>query len=247
MTALLLVLAARADEGAFDHRHALFSRFLEGAVAGESVDYALLASRRSLLEGYLAQVAAAEPAGFDRAQQLALYVNAYNAWTLAIVLDAGPPASIRDLDGGKVWDTRRVRVGGQELTLNELEHQRARALADGRVHAVVNCASRGCPPLPPTPLVPDGIEAQLDDAARRWVRTNALRWDGDTVALSRIFEWYPEDFAGLAQRDLPGVEGAQEQALWFVARFAEPALRDRLLSGAVSATWAEYDWALNRK
>lgn len=249
MTLLLITLAvgAAADEGPFDHQHGTFAKFLEGAVGVDSVDYGALAARRPLLDRYLGEIAAVDASGFSSSQKLALYVNAYNAWTLATVLDAGPPASILDLDGGKVWDTRRFRVAGEQLTLNEIEHGRARKLADGRVHAVVNCASRGCPPLPPTPLSPVDVDAQLDRAARRWASSNAFRLDGDTVALSKIFEWYADDFVADAKGDLPGVDGAAENALWFLSRFTDDPTREKLLSGTVRVSWAEYDWKLNRK
>lgn len=232
----------------FDHDHQVFADFLAGAVDARGVDYDLLAKRKDRLDTYLVQVAEAATGGMTDAQKLALYVNAYNAYTLKVVLEAGPPASIRDLDEGKVWDSRRFVVAGSELTLNEMEHGHARKLADGRVHAVVNCASRGCPPLPPQPLRPGSVDAQLTEAARRWVATNAVSVEADTVGFNKIFEWYADDFTSFHGGDLPGVDGPLENAAWFVLAHGAPeATAAGLRAGTWTATWAEYDWSLNRQ
>lgn len=244
---LLSAVAALAAPGAFDHSHPQLAAFLQGAVSETGVDYGLLATRRPTLDAWLAEVKTADPTGWTDAQKLAFYVDAYNAYTLATVLDAGPPASIRDLDGGKVWDTRRFGVAGESLTLNEIENGRVRKLGDGRVHGVLNCASKGCPPLPPTPLVAANQEAQLDEGVRRWVRTNAYVLEGTSLKLSMVFDWYGEDFARENHGDLANVDGEAENALWFLSRFADPATKQKLLSGTLSVGWQTYDWALNRR
>ena len=244
---IVFVAAAWADSGPFDHQHAGLATFLKGAVSETGVDYAALKGRRGTLDAYLAQVKAADPSGFTPAQKLAFYVNAYNGYTLATVLDAGPPASIRDLDGGKVWDTRRFVVGGRELTLNQIENDEVRKLGDGRVHAVLNCASKGCPPLAPAPLTATGTEAQLDEAARRWARTNAWTLTGSELSLSMVFDWYGDDYAEENRGDLAKVEGEAENALWFLSRFVDEATKAKLLSGTLTVGFAPYDWSLNRK
>jgi hypothetical protein len=252
---MLLIAAALAGEAStpegdtgFDHDHTAFGEFLKGAVTPTGVSYSTLAERRTLLETYLAQIASADVSSFDNAQKLALYVNAYNAYTLRTMLDEGPPASIRDLDGGKVWETRRFTVAAESLTLNDMEHGHARKLADGRVHAVVNCASKGCPPLPATPLRGASSSSQLDAAAKTWASTNAFSMSGDTVNVSKIFDWYADDFANVpAERDLPGVDGKEEQALWFLAKHVDEATKAKLLSGEITVGWQDYDWTLNKR
>jgi hypothetical protein len=243
-----MMLASLAAAAEFDHGHEQLDRFLDGAVSPAGVDYGTLKGRVDTLDAYLKGVASVDASGFTGPQKLALYVNAYNAYTLKTMLEEGPPASIRDLDGGKVWDARTFPVAGQQLTLNQMEHEHARKLADGRVHAVVNCASKGCPPLPPDPLTADGVDAQLDAAAAVWAKTNAYVLDGSTVRLSKIFDWYAGDFEAVAaERDLDGVDGKHEQALWFLAKHVDDATRQRLLSGELTADWNDYDWSLNRR
>ena len=91
------------------------------------------------------------------------------------------------------------------------------------------------------------VGAQLDEAARAWARTNAYRIDGGSVALSSIFDWFGDDFASVkGERDLPGIDGKAEQAVWFLAAHVDADARAALL-GVTAATWAEYDWSLNQR
>jgi hypothetical protein len=231
-------LAAFAGDG-FDHEYAAFASFLSGAVSDSGVAYDTLAGRRELLDQHLSAIAAADVDSFSRAQKLAFYVNAYNGYTLKLILDERPK-SIRDLDGGDVWKVRKWAVAGGMLTLDQMEHTHARQLADGRVHAVVNCASKGCPPLPPKPLRASGLESQLDQAARRWVRTNAFVQDGGTVRLNKIFDWYATDFTKWATEDLAAADDKQDAAIGFL----------RAYGGEVAAeavAWNPYDWSLNQR
>lgn len=245
MISTLLALSAHAQDAGFDHTHAAFGAVLDGAVSDRGVDYRLLASRRPQLDAYLAALKGASTEGWTPQQRLALAVNAYNALTLSVVLDAGPPKSIMDIDGGQVWKTRHFVVAGQDVTLDALENVQARKLADGRVHAVLNCASRGCPPLPPRPLSAATVDAQLDEAARRWVSANAWTLQGDQLLLSKIFDWYAADFAKENHGDLPGLDGSAENAVWFLSRFVDEATATRLKGGGLTVGWTDYDWTLN--
>lgn len=207
------------------------------------VDYAAIEATGAV-EAFVAALATApEPAGAD--ERLAFWINAYNALTVDLVSDAWPLASIRDLDGGKVWDTRRFVVAGQALTLNQIEHERIRPLGDGRIHAAVNCASAGCPPLSREAFQGPRLQAQLDAVARGWAASNAAVIDraGGTVRFNQIFQWYADDFAGGAAP--AGQGGALGQAAAWVAGFSAPADAAWLRAGAYQADWATYDWAVN--
>lgn len=238
---LLLVTTGllTAPAQAFDHTHATYGAFLDGAVTDTGVDYAMLKGRKDKLDAYLVEVANAPMSGFDKDQKLAFLVNAYNALTINLILSENPK-SIMDLDGGKVWDQRSFDVGRQKLTLNQIENENIRKIENGRIHAVVNCASKGCPPLPPKPLVPTGIQAQLDDGAKRWVRTNAFKLDGSVAQLNQIFKWYGDDFVGGA----PGTasEGdKQKAAAAFITKYGGD------VSAAKTFEWRDYDWSVNAK
>lgn len=236
-------LAAWAGEGAptFDHGYARFDAFLGSAVSTAGVDYDDLATRRPDLDAFLAQVASADVAAFTKDQQVAFWVNAYNAHTIALILDHRPLASIRDLDDGNPWKARTFAVAGAQRTLDEMEHQHARKLADGRVHSVINCASKGCPPLPADPILPAGLDASLDAHARRWVATNAYAVEGTTLGFSKIFDWYAEDFTRWRGPPAPGATPAQAAALGFVVAFGG----DIATPGEPAYAWIPYDWSLN--
>lgn len=230
---------AGAGDAPFDHSHASWAAVLEGAVRPQGVDYGQLAGRTARLDAYLASLEEAPVDQFSKAQQLAFWVNAYNALTVDVLLDEGLPSSIRDLDGGKVWTTRRFRVGGSWVTLDDIEHRRARPLADGRVHAVLNCASKGCPPLPAEPVRASRLDADLDRAAAVWVDTNAYEVDGTTVRFSKVFEWFAEDFRAHGVEPLKAARG-------FVVAHGDAEARAAVQREGLELAWGRYDWSLNR-
>ncbi|MCB9682815.1 MAG: DUF547 domain-containing protein [Alphaproteobacteria bacterium] len=240
MLSILIATTAWAGTPSFDATYADYAAVLDGAVTDAGVDYDKLAGRKDRLDRFLTTIATVDPSGWTRDAQLAFWVNAYNATTLDLVLDHLPLTSIRDLDGGNPWKARTFQVGGRTVTLDQMEHEHARKLADGRVHAVINCASKGCPPLPAKPLRPEDVDAQLDAAARRWVRTNAWVAQGSTLALSHIFEWYADDFTAWRVADVPGANPAQAAGVGFVRAFGAE------LPSFTSVGWHPYDWSLNR-
>ncbi len=219
------------------------------AYVGEDgrVDYAGLARSGALDPVVAALAEAAEPA--DPLAREAFWIDAYNALTLSLVAANWPLGSIRDLDGGDPWSVRRFRVAGRALTLNDIEHGILRPMGDPRVHAAVNCASRGCPPLARTPYAADpaGVDAALDAAARRWVAAGALELGEDTVAFNRIFEWYAEDFRRADDRPVPGLDPAMAAAARFCARYLPADRAAALLAGGRAGSWIDYDWSVNAR
>lgn len=163
--------------------------------------------------------------------------------------EAWPLASIRDIDGGKVWSSRSFVVAGESLTLDAIENQKLRPMGDPRIHAALNCASKGCPPLRAHAYVREDLDAQLDDASRAWARAgSAMRWEGATLQLTSIFDWYGDDFLaryGKAFYDVPGLSGKQEAAVNYLATYADPAMAVKLRAGNYKTVWMVYDWGVN--
>lgn len=240
MTLLLAAGLFTSTALAYDHEHTAFAKVLEGAVTDAGVDYDLITTRKADLLGYLEANADANVKAFTPEQKLAFYVNSYNALTVSLIVTKGQPASIRDLSGGKVWDALSWPIGREKLTLNDIEHKRVRTMTDGRAHAVVNCASKGCPPLPPKPLTPSGLEAQLDAGAQRWARTNAVVVEGSVVKFNKIFNWYAEDFTGMEKGTSSEAE-MFDAAATFVTKYGAT-----LPADAKSREWNDYDWSLNK-
>jgi hypothetical protein len=239
MDPLSLVLAAAAATDPYQAA-------LDTYTAGGRVDYAAIRAADAF--GPIVQSLVAAPVPADPRAAMAFWINAYNALTIDLVADAWPIDSIRSLDGGKVWDTRKFLVAGKARTLNEIENDILRPLGDPRVHAALNCASRGCPPLAAKAFAGPTLDAQLDLQASVWMHTNGIAIDRaqGRVALSPLFDWYGEDFAKVPGPDVPGVEAEPEAAIRF-ALIHDPGDAPYLRAGGYTVRWAEYDWAVNAK
>jgi len=188
---------------------------------------------RAALEAYIAQLEQIDITRLARKEQLAFWINLYNAATLRIILEHYPVASIRDID--EPWRQSVVAVNGVELTLNDIEHGVIRPIFnDPRIHYAVNCASIGCGGLARRAYSGDEVDAMLDTAARTYVNhPRGVRVDHEGIVVSKIYGWYREDF------------GDSEAAILdHVRRYADPGLRARL-SGATDIDDYEYDWSLN--
>ncbi|MFW5812572.1 MAG: DUF547 domain-containing protein, partial [Alkalispirochaetaceae bacterium] len=118
------------------------------------------AADRRALQSYIQELEATPVSELNRDEQLAFWINIYNAATVELILANYPVDSIRDIGGGLMrkgpWDDPLLTVEGEELTLNDVEHRIIRPIwQDERIHYVVNCASIGCPNLYPEPITAD--------------------------------------------------------------------------------------------
>ena len=197
-----------------------------------------------------------EERGWTRDQRLAFWINAYNAFTLRAIVDhypirspwltLQPRNSIRQIDG--VWTKLTWRAAGRTLTLDDIEHKILRPeFKEPRVHFAINCASVGCPPLAADPYRPATLDAQLDAAARRYLASaQGLRIDGDTLLVSKILEWYGEDFVARFAPDAAGTPDRLERAVRAVVeRFGPPAAAELARKPATRIRFLDYDWSLN--
>lgn len=221
--------------------HAAWQAVLDTRVVNGRVDYAGLKRDPAPLDRYLAELKAAPVATLSAAAKKALWINAYNACTVDLVVDRWPLRSIKDIS--KPWGTPVCALGGETLTLDQIEHERLRPLGDPRIHAAINCASIGCPPLAPKAFTAEGLDAELDAAARAFAAT--ARLDGDTLVVSKIHDWFGEDFLPrFGTPDLPGLAGKEEAAANFVATY-NTALAARIREGGLRVRYGDYDWAIN--
>ncbi len=206
------------------------------------VDYHGLLERRALLDEYLAAVGAADLRTLRRSELLALLINAYNTCTVELILDhAGNgelPDSIRDIPSP--WKTKRCVVGGERLTLDEIEHSLIRPVfGDPRIHAAVNCASGSCPLLASRAFTGEMLETQLQRAMREMVNsTDHVRVHDGRLEVSKIFDWYGGDFGG-----------SRQDVADYVKSFAAPALLAQIeaLGERPEVRFLDYDWSLNAR
>lgn len=182
----------------------------------------------------------------DRNEQMAFWINAYNALTLALIAKEYPIESIRDLDDGKVWSKRSYVVANRKVTLDDIEHKILRPMKDPRIHAALNCASLGCPSLWTKPYTAKNLDKQLDDSMIRWMKTNAYKIDAETIQISKVFVWFENDFIAPDAVHYPKYPKQQWGVLYFIERYAN----DEELSTAVVRGHAlkpmPYDWSLNK-
>ncbi len=236
--------------------HSAFTEVLEEVVHLPRIDYEAVVRLRPELDAYLDELAGTDPdllGAAPRSVRMAFWINAYNACMLRLVADhypierasslrtrlrnrvAGRPEnSVWQIEG--VFDQPHCRVAASERSQDEIEHEIIRPMGDPRIHFAVNCAARSCPSLAPEAYRPATLEAQLDDAAERFLndpRHFRPLPDEGVVRLNRVLDWYGEDFGG------------EDGIKRFLASYVDPDLRSFLLAPSTGVEYVEYDWTLN--
>ncbi|MEO0587581.1 MAG: DUF547 domain-containing protein [Planctomycetota bacterium] len=234
-----------ADQAAGeDFDHAAWDGLLREHVAdGGWIDYAGFVTDEAALDAYLAALGSADYEALSRDAKLAYLINAYNAFTVKLILDhwdGGQLESIMDIAGGKPWDLRRWNLAGRTVSLNELEHEIIRKdFIEPRIHFAVVCAAFSCPPLRAQAYTADALETQLQEQTiysfthPRWLEFEG-GGSGATLRLTKLLDWYAGDFTQVA----PSVEA-------YAGEFND-ALGDHVAAGkSVSIEWIDYSWVLN--
>lgn len=208
------------------------------------IDYAhIKRADRHRLNGYiwsLSQVAITE---HNRQEQLAYWINLYNALSIKLVLDHYPIDSIRNVNmsphlfASGPWDANIIRVNGVNISLNDIEHRIVRPIwNDPRIHYAINYAAIGSPNLQRTAYTGEKIGSQLNQAAKTFV--NSLRGiqvvTNNKLITSKIFTWYREDFGYSDQHIIDHVK-----------KFAEPKLRTQL-DKVDTISQSVFNWHLNQ-
>ena len=237
--------------------HDPFTQVLS-AVAGEGgVDYQRLADDPAGLHNYIATlgvVKASAVAAASPDEQLAFWINAYNACMLKRVIDHYPIQPARGLlrianaaagrPANSVWQIEgpftapHCAVAESERSQDEIEHEIIRPMGDPRIHFAINCAARSCPPLIPAAYEAATLDAQLDDRVRAFLADPAhfsVTRDGGrrAVVVNTVLDWFKEDFGG--------DEGIRR----FLAEYASAADAAALTDPATRLEFAPYDWRLN--
>lgn len=218
--------------------HEIWDGLLKKYVRSDGfVNYKGMVQDSAELNRYLALLESSHPQrSWSKPEQMAYWINAYNAFTVKLIVDHYPVASIKDIKNGipfvnTVWDIKFINIQGQEYDLNAIEHGILRKnFPDGRLHAAVNCASFSCPPLRAEAYTAARLESQLDDSMRRFVNDPLRnRVSADKAELSAIFSWFSGDF----KKDAGSVRA-------FVNKFAETPM-----NADAKVSHLDYDWSLN--
>ena len=213
---------------------------------GRRFDYAGLKREEGALDAYLTTLASADIPSLSGDELAALFINAYNAYTVKTILNGMTPGgefeieSIRDI--ADVFGVAAHSVGGHSLSLDDMEHGVLRPIfRDPRVHFAVNCASLSCPPLAEHAFTGGALEEQLEAATSRTLGDpDYVRVEGGTVVLTKILDWFADDFTD------PGNRGAEPSVAAFAARYSAEVQTALDENGNAPVRFLDYDWALNR-
>lgn len=214
------------------------------------VDYAGFAADRAALQQVLAQWSAVTPAQFQalpKPEQMAFLINAYNGFTVELILTRYPKLkSIKDLGSfiQSPWKKKFFKLLGEDRHLDWIEHEQLRPnYAEPRIHAAVNCASIGCPALRDEAFTAAKLDAQLEDGMKRFMsdRTRNRVANGQ-LEVSSIFKWFKEDF----EKGHQGLNKLEDVFARYATQLtSNPAEQARLKDRSLRITYLDYDWALN--
>jgi hypothetical protein len=247
LVAALGAASVAAQAQTFDHTR--FDRLLSTHVVNGQVDYDAFA-RAPEFAAYLGTLAAFDPMTLDRDEQLAFWINAYNAYTIQLIIQHGERRSIRNINKsfGFVkaygpWNEKLAVVGGRAYGLDEIEQDIIRpTFHEPRIHFALVCAAVGCPPLRGEAYVGARLDSQLEQQGREFLTMqpdkNRVELATRTVYLSPIF---------LSFRDYRDDFGGSDAAIGrYVARFFPAGPESELLrSGKFKVRESAYDWTLN--
>jgi hypothetical protein len=220
--------------------HHLYADLLGKYVQSGEVDYKGLKGEESALDAYLAVLEVVDPQSLSRDEQFAFYANAYNAWTIKLIVSGYPGIkSIKDLGSllKSPWKKKIARIDGKLISLDQIEHDILRPrFKDPRVHFAINCAAKSCPPLSDEPFSGDRLNQQLDRLTRAFINDpNSNYLKGNVLYVSSIFKWFKSDF--------------KDGIVNFFLKYADDDFKISLnaLGKKVKVKYLDYDWSLNGK
>lgn len=220
--------------------HSIYANLLKKHVHQGNVDYRGFKMEESELDQYLKVLENVDSKSLSGNEQFAFYINAYNAWTIKLILSGYPGIkSIKDLGNilTSPWEKKICRIDGDVITLDDIEHHILRPrFKDPRVHFAINCASLSCPSLASEPYVGNSLNRQLNDAATAFINNPQRNYlEGNTLYVSRIFKWFGKDF--------------NDDVVGFFIKYADEGLKKELeiKKQAIKINYLRYDWSLNGK
>lgn len=220
--------------------HSIYSALLEKYVKRGQVNYQGFKTDEARLDQYLNVLENTDSKNLSRNEQFAFYVNAYNAWTVKLVLSGYPGIqSIKDLGSiiRSPWKKKICRIDGDVIALDDIEHSILRPrFKDPRVHFAINCAAFSCPPLISEPYRGDTLERQLDNSASAFINNPQRNYiKGNTLYVSKIFKWFAEDF--------------NDDIVGFFLKYAKEEFKRELKvkKEKIKIKYLHYDWSLNGK
>lgn len=254
---LILLFGSNQMLNAFDHTawDKLLRENITVINGGQvtQVDYDGFLHQRSELQEYLMNLSEIQKVdfdGWDEGKRLAFLINAYNAWTIELVLTRYPNLrSIRQIGLLPIsaWRKDIVELFDTKYSLDEVEHGMIRAEGiynEPRIHFAVNCAAIGCPALRPEAFVGEKLEEQLEESTKLFLADKTRNYsDGGKLYISSVFDWYGEDF----EKGWQGINSvAQFLYLYAEELRLDEEMKEKLFTNQLELHYLKYDWNLNR-
>jgi len=235
---ILLLLGVVTING---QTHNIFTDILQKYVTNGLVNYRELAQDQEF-ETYLNQLSNTDPSKFSEKKELAFWINTYNAFTIKAILDNYPVKSINDIKFGEksVWDENFISINKKKYSLNEIEHKILRVkFNEPRIHFAIVCASISCPELRNEAYEADKLAKQLQEQTVKFLRDkkrNSFHLKNKNAEISKIFEWFGEDF-GKSDKNI----------LTYISNFLPDDVRKDIKQNINEWTisYKKYDWNLN--
>lgn len=247
LTVVFFLVVSICQAESFDLSFKEWSQWLktyakvEGPVT--QVKYKQASKDKRTLDSLAAQMEGVSKATYEswsEKDKLAFLINAYNVFTVKLILDNYPVKSIKDLGSlfKSPWKKKFFKLFGEEQTLDGIEHDTIRKFFnEPRIHFAVVCASKGCPALKGEAYIGSRLEDQLEESLRSFLKDETRnRWDkpNNTLFLSKIFKWYEDDF-----------KRASSSVQAFVASRMGSSSADQEKIKTSSLEFLDYDWGLN--
>ncbi len=255
---MTVLVAVQAEATVFDHGqwNSLLQKHVVVLSGGRvtQVDYDGFLDDRDRLKEYLNSLAGVDMDtfnGYPLDHQLAFLINAYNGWTVELILTGYPDLeSIKDLGNlfQSPWKKQFLPLLGEKRSLDDIEHNLIRGSGrydDPRIHFAVNCASIGCPSLRSEAYTGEKLQDQLAEASGLFLADRERnRLDGQVLEVSSLFKWYRQDFekGWLGFQSLGQFLASYGQALGLDEMTAE-----KVRTGGIKIDFLKYDWKLNKK
>lgn len=214
----------------------IFNNLLQKHVTNDGfVDYKEFKKDEAKLDTYLEFLSNTNPNNsWSENKQKAFWINAYNAYTIKLILENYPLKSIIDIkkEGNTAWKIPFAKVGGKTYALDHIEHEILRkSLFDPKIHVGVNCASISCPKLGNVAFTEDNVEEELNKLMKTFINDSSRnKISKNKVQISEIFNWFQGDFT------------KNETLIDYINSYSETKInKDAKIS------FLTYNWALNEK
>lgn len=210
--------------------HSIWNSFLKLYVSNTGkVNYAGIKADQSGLNAYLKSLEKYPvKSSWSKNEKLAYWMNAYNAYTIKLIVDNYPLKSITDI--GEPWDKKFIQLDGKKLSLNDIENGILRKMGEPRIHFGINCASISCPKLGNTAFTSTNVNSLLNTLTKGFVNDKSKNNISENkIVISKVFDWFKADFT------------ASGTVIEYLNKYSTT----KISTGA-TIEYQEYNWDLNK-